>query len=159
MSRDNSYLIGNKFAEGSNPNKTAFKVGHVPWNKGKKGLRLSPTTEFKKGQRGIKWVQVGTKTIRTDKGGKQRRWIKVSEPNIWIEYAKFVWIQNNGAISKGYVIHHIDKNTLNDDISNLALVSRKAHINIHRVDLRGVSRQSQTNRRYSGVTKYDTVPR
>ncbi len=26
-----------------------FEKGHIPWNKGIKGLHLSPSTEFKKG--------------------------------------------------------------------------------------------------------------
>ena len=38
-------------------------------------------------------------------------------------------------IPKGFIIHHIDKNSLNDVISNLALLTRTAHINIHRIDL------------------------
>ena len=117
-------------------NQTSFKKNHIPWNKDKKGIHLSPQSEFKKGQKGINWMPFGSITIRIDKGNKQRRWIKIEEPNIWIEYAKFIWIKNNGKIPKGYLIHHIDKNTLNDDIGNLALVTRKAHINIHRKDLK-----------------------
>jgi len=118
------------------PSSTAFKKGQKPWNKGKKGLHFSPGTEFKKGQRSLRWLPVGTKTIRTDKNKKKRRWIKVEEPNVWIEYAKFIWIKNNGEIPKNYLIHHLDKNSLNDNIENLCCLTRKAHINIHRGDLR-----------------------
>ena len=32
-----------------NSGKTHFKIGHIPWNKGKKGIHLSPKSEFKKG--------------------------------------------------------------------------------------------------------------
>ncbi len=135
MKRDNSYLLGNQFAKGMGPNKTSFKKGQVPWNKNKKGIHLSPATEFKKGQKGIKHLPVGTKTTRTDKNGKKRRWVKISDPNIWIEYAKFVWVENNGEIPYGILVHHIDKNTLNDDKANLSLVTRVAHINIHRPEL------------------------
>jgi len=133
MKRDSSYLIGNKFAKGNKPNRTSFKKGHKPWNRDKKGIHLSPSTEFKKGRKSSRTVPTGTITIRTDKGGHKRKWIKVSMPNIWIEYAKFVWISNNGLIARGILIHHIDENTLNDKISNLAAVSKKAHFEIHRI--------------------------
>ena len=118
-------------------NQTSFKKSHTPWNKGKKGTHFSPNTEFKKGQKGINWVPVGNITIRIDKNNKQRRWIKIEEPNIWIEYAKFVWIKHNGKIPKGYLIHHIDEDTLNDDIHNLALLTRKAHFEIHNIGKMG----------------------
>lgn len=36
------------------------------------------------------------------------------------------------------IVHHIDGNKLNNDISNLVVVSRKEHINIHRKDLQKV---------------------
>src|SRR3990167_9833059 len=129
------YMKNNQFAKGHKP-VNGFLKNHIPWNKGKKGLHFSPNTEFKKGQRGINWLPLGSETIRIDKGNKKRRWLKIAEPNIWIEYAKFVWMQYNGKIPKGYLIHHIDKNTLNDNIENFALLTRKAHINIHRKDLK-----------------------
>lgn len=133
------HLIGNKHAVGNRPNETAFKKGQIPWNKGIKGIHVSPATEFKKGQPSINKLPLGTLTQRKDKSGKIRNWIKIEEPNKWIEYAKFVWIQHNGNIPKGFLIHHIDKNTLNDNIENLALVTRKAHINIHRQDLKRIN--------------------
>ncbi len=132
MKRNNDYLKGNKFAKGNKPNKTAFKKGDIPWNKNLKGIHLSPQSEFKKGQDGMNYVPVGTISIRIDKNDKQRRWIKVKEHNIWIEYATFVWIQNGNKIPKGYLIHHKDDDTLNDNIENLAIVDRVEHMNIHR---------------------------
>jgi hypothetical protein len=135
MTRDNSYLIGNQFAKGSGPNKTSFKKGMNPWNAGRKGIRVSPKSEFKKGCRPAKTLSVGSITIRTDKTRKKRRWIKIAEPKTWILYAIFVWVQNNGEIPKGLLVHHLDKDTLNDDISNLSLVTRSSHINIHRKEV------------------------
>lgn len=32
-------MMGNKFAKGMKPNRTSFKKGFTPWNKGKKGLQ------------------------------------------------------------------------------------------------------------------------
>lgn len=133
MNRNNDYLKGNQYAVGNKPNATAFKKGDEPWNKGKKGIHLSPATEFKKGQQPATYLPVGSQTIRTDKGGKQRRWIKTEDPNIWMEYAKWVWINANGPIPKGLIVHHLDEDTLNDDISNLCLLTRKAHFEIHKI--------------------------
>ena len=79
MNRDNLYLKGNKHAVGSKPNRTAFKEGHIPWNKDKKGIHLSAKTEFKKGAKPVNWVGVSTiRTRNTDKGKRQRNFIKIS---------------------------------------------------------------------------------
>jgi len=130
MKRDNTYLKGNQFAKGSKPNKTCFKKGDVPWNKGLKGIHLSPKTEFKKGLRSSNWQPVGTITIRTSKR-ETRRFIKVAEPDKWEEYAKFLWKQKYGKVLKGYAIHHIDGDKLNDDIKNLIALSISEHMKLH----------------------------
>ena len=137
MLRDNLYLTGNQFAKGNKPNGTSFKEGHKTWNKGLKGMHFSPKTEFKKGQKGINWEAVGSISYRMGKCNKKRRWIKIAEPNIWIEYAKFIWIKNNGKIPKGYLIHHSDENTLNDTINNLCLLTRKEHFERHNIGKMG----------------------
>ena len=113
--------------------KGQFKKGSIPWNKGLtgKGICKSNSGSFKKGQKGINWMPIRSITIRIDKSGKKRRWIKIKEPNIWIEYAKFVWRKSKGRIPRGYIIHHIDENPLNDDIKNLQLLTRKEHFEIH----------------------------
>jgi hypothetical protein len=135
MLRDNSYLIGNQFAKGNKPNRASFKKGNVPWTKGRKGVHHSPATEFKKGQIANNKLPIGSITKRLEKRKTIRQFIKIAEPNIWIEYAKFVWIQYYGKIPKGFLIHHIDRNPLNDNIENFALVTRSGHINIHRDQL------------------------
>ena len=42
-----------------------------------------------------------------------------------------VWTDNNGEIPKGYVIHHIDHNWRNNDISNLELLESRQHHRDH----------------------------
>lgn len=136
MNRDNSYLIGNKFAKGKKGNATTFKKGHIPWNKGIKGIHNSPNTEFKKGRVSKNKRDIGSITLRTHKG-ETRQWIKVAEPNKWKLYSVYLWETYNGMKPpKGYVIHHINKDKLDDRIDNLKLLSRSEHINIHRDDLR-----------------------
>ena len=48
--------------------------------------------------------------------------------------ANFVWLQGNPSfqkIPKGYVIHHLDYDKTNDDISNLALMYKFHHVAHH----------------------------
>ncbi len=134
--RDCPWLIGNQHAKGHSPNKTSFKKGNAPWNKGQKGLHLSPTTEFKKGQSPANRLPVFSIVVRTDKENKQRQWIKIAKSYTWIPYAEYIWIKNFGDIPKGFFVHHKDENTLNDEPENLQLVTRAEHINIHRPTLR-----------------------
>jgi len=44
---------------------------------------------------------------------------------------QYVWIKNNGAIPKGYEIHHINGDKSDNSIKNLALLTRKEHRSIH----------------------------
>lgn len=43
----------------------------------------------------------------------------------------YVWEHHNGSIPKGYDIHHIDHDKNNNNIENLAILSRKEHLQIH----------------------------
>ena len=44
---------------------------------------------------------------------------------------QYVWEKEHGPIPKGYEIHHIDGNTMNNDITNLMMVTIKEHKEIH----------------------------
>lgn len=110
-----------------------FKPGDTPWNKGKKGIHLSPETEFKEGEKPANHVPVGTVRIREfSRSGKKRAFVKVAEPNVWRSRARVVWEKHHGGIPKGKVIHHIDRDTLNDSIENLEAISRAKHLMEHR---------------------------
>lgn len=140
MSRDNSYLIGNQFARDSGGNETSFKKGHQPWNKGLKGWSPegSKATQFKRGFRSSRCRPVGSVTVRIDKSKKQRRWIKVTDtgkPQDWVIYATWLWEKNHGPIPKGMMVHHLDHDSMNDTLSNYALITRSGHINEHRAEL------------------------
>ena len=77
---------------------------------------------------------VGTLRMRTrhKRGGQQRYFRKIAHPKKWVENARFVWEESNGVIPRGYGIHHIDGNSLNDELTNLSLVSKAEHLEIHR---------------------------
>ena len=126
-------MLGNQLRLGRRPS-NSFEPGHQTWNKGLSGLRLSPATEFKKGVRGIRWVPLGTVSIRIHRGVR-RAWVKIGEPNIWRERAKIVWESKHGPIPLGMVVHHDDRDTLNDDHINLILVTRADHLREHRAEI------------------------
>lgn len=54
-----------------------------------------------------------------------------TERNKRIPYHQYIWIMNYGPIPEGYIIHHIDQNKLNNDISNLQCITKKQHDSIH----------------------------
>ena len=58
---------------------------------------------------------------------------------------RFVWEENNGVIPKGYEIHHIDFNKSNNHISNLIMLSKKEHLEIHSKSLTDEQRQFRRN--------------
>lgn len=111
-----------------------FSVGHEPWNKGKKGLHLAPATEFQKGRDNERKLPLGSVTIRTDKTGKPRAWVKTSAG--WMPRAQVVYRKRYGEVPEGCVVHHRDGDTLNDRPSNLVALTRPDHIAEHREELR-----------------------
>lgn len=50
---------------------------------------------------------------------------------MWILRAVYVWQSARGKVPDGFVLHHIDKNSLNDALDNLCVLTRAAHKNIH----------------------------
>lgn len=51
------------------------------------------------------------------------------------QLSRAIWENEVGPIPDGYEIHHIDRNPTNNDLSNLACISAKEHIEIHRQEL------------------------
>ncbi len=129
---------------------TGFKKGHVPWSKGRNGIHMSPATEFKpgclRGQAARNWVPIGTVRVWADRPAKRhrerqrregmppwprkkRRFIKIKDfgpaHHRWIPYARHVWREANGPIPPGMNIVHLDGDTMNDAIENLAMAPRR----------------------------------
>jgi len=44
---------------------------------------------------------------------------------------RLVWVEHNGAIPEGMVIHHKDGDKSNNDISNLEMMKRGDHVKLH----------------------------
>lgn len=100
-----------------------FKKGHVPANKGMKGVcpEGSKKTWFKKGNIPANHKPVGSERVNVD-GYTE---VKVKEPNNWHLKQRVVWEKANGPIPKGCAIVFGDSDKRNFDINNLLLVSRK----------------------------------
>ena len=98
-----------------------FKKGLIPVNKGKKGIRLSPETEFEKGHTPHNTLPVGTELIKAD----GYIWVKVADPNKWRQKHRIIWEDANGEIPDKHIILFADGNRLNTELDNLRLVSRK----------------------------------
>lgn len=113
---------------------TRFKKGQKAWNKGLKGLRFSPATEFKKGHLPANHHEVGTVLVCKYKNGTKYRRIKISGKengrHIWIPYARYLWQRENGPIPAGMIVAHENGKTLDDRIENLVLTDRKGNIDL-----------------------------
>lgn len=48
---------------------------------------------------------------------------------------RHIWQKQNGPIPKGYDIHHIDKNPLNNSLDNLVLLSHGDHRSLHQTKI------------------------
>lgn len=110
-----------------------FVEGHEPWNKGKKGIRLSPASEFKAGRASDKSLPLGSVTIRHDANGKPRAWVKTDTG--WLPRSQVVFQAKNGPIPVGHIVHHRDGDSLNDRPGNLVALTPRQHIQEHRGDL------------------------
>ncbi len=109
-----------KFNTGHQP--TQFPKGHIPWNKGMKGVNFGgKQTQFKKGQKGWNYKPVGTERINTD-GYVE---IKVADPCKWKGKHTLLWEAAHGPVPKGHVVIFADSNKLNVTLENLLLISRR----------------------------------
>ncbi|HMG90741.1 MAG TPA: HNH endonuclease signature motif containing protein [Chryseolinea sp.] len=105
---------------------TRFKPGQTSWNKGK-SMRLSPATEFKKGQLPHNTLYDGATSVRRDKTGRYYRYIRVAKAK-WELLHRAVWASVHGPIPSNMIITFIDGDSLNCDISNLKMITHAEHM-------------------------------
>ncbi len=107
---------------------TQFKKGQVPANKGLRRPGYAPgrmaATQFKKGQRGNKWVPVGTERINAD-----GYWsVKVAETKgydkSWKAKHRILWEDAHGPVPPGHIVVFKDGDQLNCVLANLELMTR-----------------------------------
>lgn len=137
-------MEGNRHAVGHRPNRTTFKPGQTPWNKGVAGSIPANAGSYKAGRQNENSLPIGSITVRTDRSGNLRNWYK-SERG-WIPYAQVVWERGNGPLPEAHIVHHIDENSVNDVPSNLAALTRAEHINVHRQLHKFIGMETADNR-------------
>ena len=100
-----------------------FEKGHIPCNKGRKGIRAegSKKTWFQKGNIPKNYKPIGSERVNVN-GYIE---VKIADPNKWKQKHRVIWEQENGKIPRGYAVIFKDGDKLNIDIDNLMLVSRK----------------------------------
>lgn len=113
-----------------------FSKGHVPVNKGTKGMFNvgGNKTSFKKGQMPHNWVPVGSERITKD-GYIQIKIQEGKQQHNWRGKHILIWEKHNGPLPKGNAIIFGDGNNRNFDINNLLLVSRSQLLALNRYGL------------------------
>lgn len=106
---------------------TQFRKGHIPANKGKKGIGGWEPTQFKKGQMPVNYRPVGSERINAEDYIE----IKVADPKTWTYKHVFVWEEHNGLVPKGHVVIFGDGNRRNFNPDNLILISRKQLVRLN----------------------------
>lgn len=110
--------------------RTRFQQGQQPWNKGtnfKAGGR-SVETRFKRGDRGTKWVPIGSERVNAD-GYLDRKVSDTGKCNVdWKGVHRIVWEQLHGPIPRGHLVAFKDGNKRNTDPANLVLRTRQEHM-------------------------------
>ena len=115
---------------------TQFKKGHVPANKGQKGVGypgMKPT-QFKKGNKPANWRPMGSE--RLSKDGYIE--IKVEDGKLqknWRGKHIVIWEEHNGPLPKGHAVIFGDRDTRNFELDNLILVSRKQLLKLNKHNL------------------------
>lgn len=108
-----------------------FRAGIIPHNKGKKMpdeiKKKVSRTWFKKGSLPHNTKYDGHVSIRRDKSGIPYRYIRIALGKYALEHV-LVWEQHHGQVPENHVVYHIDGNSLNNDISNLAIRNRAEHL-------------------------------
>lgn len=106
--------------------KTTWKKGQVSWNKGMKGLKFAGSEKghFKKGSLPHNTKPDNVTTVRKDKEGRLHEFVKISM-GVWKPKRLLVWEEHNGPVKKGMCIWVKDGDTMNTNIDNLELITRK----------------------------------
>lgn len=112
-----------------------FKAGKSPKNKGKKreefmskeSIEKCIKSQFKKGNEPHNTKKAGLITQRADKTGRIYQYIKIENSN-WQLLQRVIYEKYYGAIHKNYIVKFKDGNTMNCEIENLQLISKKENM-------------------------------
>lgn len=104
-----------------------------------KGSRRNVATEFKPGTIPANRLPVGSVTVRHRVGRQDgpRAWVKIADPNVWRPRAVVEWEKAHGPLKRGQVVHHKNRDTLDDSLGNLEAIDRAKHLHEHRPEFEG----------------------
>jgi hypothetical protein len=109
-----------------------FEKGHVPANKGTKGIYCGgKETQFKKGEKPHNYMPKGSERVKSD----GYVYIKVAEPSKWRQKHLMVWEEHRGKIPARHRVIFGDGNKLNCCIDNLILVSMATLLELNKQGL------------------------
>ena len=113
-----------------------FPPGHIPPNKGKKGMQMHPNavkTQFKKGHTPANKMAIGT-VWRKDDG---YLWRKIGEGcRDWKQEHRIIWEEAYGPIPKGGILIFLDGDRENVKLENLALIDKSINAIMNKKGLR-----------------------
>lgn len=69
---------------------------------------------------------------RPERNDGPRAWVKVAEPNKWRLRAVLVWEEAHGPVPPGMILHHENRDTTDDSLGNLEVLTRAQHLAEHR---------------------------
>lgn len=107
---------------------TQFKKGQTPMNKGMKMPGWAPgrmaSTQFKKGQRGNKYLPIGSERVNGEGYTDRKVTDKHGTPRDWKGVHVIMWEETHGPVPSGRAVIFRDRNKANIVLSNLQLVTR-----------------------------------
>jgi hypothetical protein len=98
--------------------------------------RAGNAASFRKGIKAHNKMPVGTEVIRerTERGEGPRVFVKTADPGTWRPRATVEWEKVHGPLPRGKLVHHMDRDTLNDAADNLQAMTRAEHAREHSDD-------------------------
>jgi hypothetical protein len=124
-----------------------FPKGHVPANKGMKGVH-APGSEkgwFPKRHLPANTLHDGAITIRVDhkdRKGRKQKWIRLKKAK-WQELQRYNWEKKYGKIPKGMVLRCKSEDTLNCDPANWTMITKSENRELNK----NYEKSSETRKR------------
>ncbi len=115
--------LSSKLTNGALGTSSRFTKGHIPANKGIKGVSFPGTeaTQFKPGSRSLNWLPVGSTRVCGKDGYIL---MKMAEGiNQYRPIHRIIWARMHGPVPTGHVVIFVDRNKLNISIINLSLIT------------------------------------
>ena len=101
-----------------------FEKGHVPFNKGTKGLTGANKTSFKKGNVPHTLLPIGSESVTRDGYTIVKVSDKGKRNDCWRPKQRLVWEKHYGPVPDGHAVVFGDGDKTNFSLDNLILVSR-----------------------------------